>query len=226
MITPLSLLKLGFVKAQLEILEPRGSVKIIPFCFNPTEYQLQKANTFAEIPIPGLETPPIQYIRGASEKLTADLLVDTSDTLEDVREKYVNDLRGLMNINDKLHAPPIVRFTWAKQMFKGVMESCNVTYLMFTPEGVPLRAKVQISLKEYRPVEVQLKEPPRSSPDVEKQYVVRRGDTLSNIAAAVYRDASLWREIARANGIRDPRTIDPGRVLILPRVDLRPAFRR
>jgi nucleoid-associated protein YgaU len=85
---------------------------------------------------------------------------------------------------------------------------------------------VQISLKEYRPVEVQLKEPPRSSPDVEKQYVVRRGDTLSNIAAAVYRDASLWREIARANGIRDPRTIDPGRVLLLPRVDLRPAFRR
>ena len=111
MITPLSLLKQGFVKAQLEILEPRGNAKIIPFCFNPTEYQLQKANTFAEIPIPGLETPPIQYIRGASEKLTADLLLDTSDTLEDVREKYVNALRGLMNINDKLHAPPIVRFT-------------------------------------------------------------------------------------------------------------------
>lgn len=226
MITPLSLIKQGFIKAQLEILEPRGNAKIIPFCFNPTEYQLQKANNFAEISIPGLETPPIQYIRGASEKLTADLLLDTSDTLEDVREKYVNNLRDLMNINDKLHAPPIVRFTWAKQTFKGVMESCNVTYLMFTPEGIPLRAKVSISLKEYRPVEVQLKETPRSSPDVEKQYVVRRGDTLSNIAAGVYRDPSVWREIARANAIRDPRTIEPGRILMLPRLELRPAFRR
>ena len=226
MITPLSLIKQGFIKAQLEILEPRGNAKIIPFCFNPTEYQLQKANNFAEISIPGLETPPIQYIRGASEKLTADLLLDTSDTLEDVREKYVNNLRDLMNINDKLHAPPIVRFTWAKQTFKGVMESCNVTYLMFTPEGIPLRAKVSISLKEYRPVEVQLKETPRSSPDVEKQYVVRRGDTLSNIAAGVYRDPSVWREIARANAIRDPRTIEPGRSLMLPRLELRPAFRR
>lgn len=218
MLTPVSLLKQGFIKAQLEILEPRANAKVIPFCFNPTEYQLQKSNNFAEIPIPGLETPPIQYIRGASEKLTADLLLDTSDTLEDVRIKYVNDLRALMNINDKLHAPPIIRFTWDRQIFKGVMESCNVTYVMFTPDGIPLRAKVAITLKEYRPVEIQLKDPPRSSPDVEKQYVVRRGDTLSNIAAGVYRDSGVWREIARANGICDPRTLEPGRVLMLPRL--------
>ncbi len=218
MITPVSLLKQGFVKAQLEILEPKNEAKVIPFCFNPTEYQLQKANNFAEIAIPGLETPPIQYIRGASEKLTADLLLDTSGTLEDVRIKYVNDLRGLMNIKGSLHAPPIVRFTWDTQIFKGVMESCNVTYLLFTPDGIPVRAKVSISLKEYRPVEIQLKEPPRSSPDVEKKYVVRRGDTLSNIAAGVYRDSGVWRAIAIANGIRDPRTLEPGRLLVLPRL--------
>src|ERR1044071_4244825 len=217
MITPLSLLKQGFVKAQLEILEPRGSAKIIPFCFNPTEYQLQKANTFAEIPIPGLETPPIQYVRGASEKLVTELLVDTSDTLENVRDKYVNRLRGLLNINGKLHAPPIVRFVWDTEIFRGVLESMNVTYLMFTPEGVPLRAKLAVTLKEYRPVEIQVKERPKSSPDVEKSYTVRRGDTLSSIAAAVYRDAARWREIARANRIRDPRRLAPGRVLTLPR---------
>jgi len=144
--------------------------------------------------------------------------LDFADTLEDVRIKYVNKLRQLMNINGKLHAPPIVRFTWDTQIFRGVMESCNVTYLMFTPEGIPLRAKVAVTLKEYRPVEIQLKDPPRSSPDVEKQYVVRRGDTLSNIAAGVYRDSGVWRAIASANRIRDPRTLEPGRVLMLPRL--------
>lgn len=218
MITPVSLLKQGFVKAQLEILEPKGEARVIPFCFNPTEYQLQKSNNFAEIAIPGLETPPIQYVRGTSEKLTAELLLDTTGTLEDVRVKYVNDLRELMNIKKQLHAPPIVRFTWDRQIFKGVMESCNVTYLMFTPDGIPLRAKCSITLKEYRPVEIQLKDPPRSSPDVEKRYVVRRGDTLSNIAAGVYRDSRVWRAIAIANGIRDPRTLEPGQTLVLPRI--------
>jgi nucleoid-associated protein YgaU len=89
---------------------------------------------------------------------------------------------------------------------------------LFTPEGIPLRAKLAVTLKEYRPVKIQLKDKPKSSPDVEKHYVVRRGDTLSNIAAGAYRDSALWREIARANHIRDPRTLEPGRVLLLPRL--------
>lgn len=221
MVTPISMLNLGLRKAQLVIEEPHEEQekdRVIPVHFNPTEYQLNKANTFAEIPIPGLETPPIQYIRGASEKLTLDLLVDTSDTLDDVREKYVDKLRNLLNIKGKLHAPPIVSFVWDKDIFKGVIESLNVTYQLFTPEGVPLRAKLALVLKEYRPVEIQVKERPKSSPDVEKSYTVRRGDTLSSIAAAVYRDPAAWRAIARANRIRDPRRLAPGRLLLLPRL--------
>ncbi|HEY1403486.1 MAG TPA: LysM peptidoglycan-binding domain-containing protein, partial [Pyrinomonadaceae bacterium] len=100
----------------------------------------------------------------------------------------------------------------------GVIESLNVTYQLFTPEGVPLRAKLALVLKEYRPVEIQVKERPKSSPDVEKSYTVRRGDTLSSIAAAVYRDPAAWRAIARANHIRDPRRLAPGRLLLLPRL--------
>lgn len=208
----------GLVRAYLEILVPKVPDPIIPFRFNPTEYQIQKTNNFAEIAIPGLETPPIQFVRGASEKLSCELLVDTSDTLEDVRKRYVNKLRNLMRLNKDLHAPPILRLTWDTQVFKGVLESLNITYQMFTPAGVPLRAKLAVELKEYRPVEVQVKETPTRSPDFEKTYVVRRGDTLSSIAFAVYRDAGVWRKIAEANQIQDVRRIAPGRVLALPRL--------
>lgn len=218
MLNPVNIAGQGLVRAYLEILEPRVKNPIIPLRFNPTEYQLQKANNFAEIAIPGLESPPIQFVRGASEKLTAELLVDTSDTLEDVRTRYVNKLRGLMRLNGELHAPPIVRFTWDTQVFVGVLESLNITYVLFTPDGVPLRAKLSVALKEYRPAAVQVKENPTFSPDLEKNFVVRRGDTLSTIASAVYRDAGLWREIAKANQIQDPRVLAPGRVLTLPRL--------
>jgi LysM repeat protein len=216
--TPVAIARQGLVKAHLEILKPRIEDPIIPLCFNPAEYQLQKANNFAEIAIPGLESPPIQFVRGASEKLSAELLVDTSDTLDDVRVAYVNKLRDLMRLNSELHAPPIVRFTWDRQVFVGVLESLNITYVLFTPEGVPLRAKLSVALKEYRPAAVQVKEKPTSSPDFEKTYVVRRGDMLSSIAAAVYQEASFWREIAKANRIQDPRVLQPGRVLTLPRL--------
>lgn len=218
MITPASLMRGGLVKAYLEIEQPSVPDPVIPLRFNPTEYQLQKANNFAEIAIPGLESPPIQFIRGSAETLSVEFLVDTSDTLEDVREKYVNKLRDLLRINAELHAPPIVKFVWDTQLFRGVLESMDTTYVMFTPEGIPLRARLTTKMKEYRPVEVQVRETPMNSPDVDKTYVVRRGDTLSGIAAALYRDPSQWREIASANGIDDPRRIAPGTVLNVPRL--------
>ena len=57
-------------KARLEVLVPKGAnPSVIELKYNPTEYQLQKSNNFAEIPIPGLESPPIQFVRGTSEKL-------------------------------------------------------------------------------------------------------------------------------------------------------------
>ena len=90
--------------------------------------------------------------------------------------------------------------------------------MLFSPDGVPLRARLSVSLKEYRPVEIQIREQEKHSPDVEKTWVVRRGDTLSGISAAVYRDPALWREIARANGIQDPRRLRPGVVLTVPRL--------
>jgi hypothetical protein len=105
MITPLDVLGQGLVKAYLEIEQPRlpDDQAVVPVKFNPTEYSIQKQNTYAEIGIPGLETPPIQFVRGASEKLSVELLVDTSDTLDDVRTKYVNRLRSLLNIQSELH---------------------------------------------------------------------------------------------------------------------------
>ena len=206
-------------KALLEILVPSGvEDPVIPLRFNPTEYQLQKANTFAELAIPGLESPPLQYVRGSAETLTAELLVDTSDTLDDVRERYTNKLRGLMNINGEIHAPPIVRLTWDTEIFKGVVESLGITYVLFTPDGVPIRARLSVVLKEYRTVEDQVGERPRFSPDVEKTHVVRRGDTLASIAGLAYNDVSKWREVARSNGIADPRSLVPGMVLNLPRL--------
>jgi len=215
---PVDAVRESMVPARLRIITPKVSPDVIPLRFNPTEYQLQKQNNFAEIAIPGLETPPIQYVRGASEKLTLELIVDTSDTLEDVRKKYVDAVRGLLNINTELHAPPLVAFEWDREIFKGVLESLNVSYTLFGTTGVPLRAKLSTTLREYRPVNVQFSERPRNSPDVEKRFTVRRGDALWSIAAQVYRDPAQWRALALANDIEDPRSLEPGTQLLVPRL--------
>ncbi|HEU4833214.1 MAG TPA: LysM peptidoglycan-binding domain-containing protein [Pyrinomonadaceae bacterium] len=220
--TPVNSAGQSLEKAKLIIEEPKvAGNDVIDFCFNPTEYQLQKSNNFSEIAIPGLESPPIQFVRGNSAKLTVELLADTSDTLDDVRDKYVTKVRELMKVKPESHAPPIVRFVWGKSeknAFRGVIESLNITYTLFSPEGTPLRAKLSLTLKEYRPVPDQLNDPPRNSPDVEKSWVVRRGDKYSSIAASVYRDPEQWRAIAEANEVKDPRVLRPGTVLTLPKI--------
>jgi nucleoid-associated protein YgaU len=207
--------------ATLRIVEPPGNHPLIRVKFNPTQYVRKKENTFAEIQVPGLESPPLQYVRGGAETLSMDLLVDTSDTLENVREKYVDGVRNLLNQDGKLHAPPIVAFEWdEKTIFKGVLTSLEVTYTLFDVNGTPLRAKLAVMIKEYRPIAIQYLETgaKQTSPDVEKRYVARAGETLSSISAAVFRDPSQWREIALANAIADPRRIAPGTVLTIPRL--------
>lgn len=216
MITPKSLAGQGLVKAHLRIERPQVPDPIVPLHFNPTEYQVAKSNNFAEIAIPGLESPPLQFVRGGAETLSVEFLVDTSDTLEDVRAKYVDRLRGLLRVDSELHAPPILLFVWDRDLFRGVLESLETSYVLFNPEGVPLRAKLNAKLKEYRPAEVQTREMDRRSPDVEKSFTARRGDTLSGIAGALYRDPARWREIAAANGIDDPRRLAPGTELRVP----------
>ena len=48
------------------------------------------------------------------------------------------------------------------------------------------------------------------------RYTVKKGDTLSAIAAAEYGDVNKWHAIADANGIRDPKALKIGQVLRLP----------
>jgi nucleoid-associated protein YgaU len=218
MLLPLNAAADGLDRAYLEIVEPRVADPVIPLRFNPTEYRVNKENAFAAITIPGLSTQPIQYVNGNNETLTAELLVDTSDTLEDVRKRYTDRLRSLMDIDRELHAPPIVQLVWGDDLFRGVVQSLGITFTLFAPDGTPLRAALSLAMMEYRPVELQVKKDVTNSPDVEKAHVVRRGDSLAAVAALAYADPTRWREIAEANGIDDPRRLEPGTTLDIPRL--------
>lgn len=205
-------------RAHLEVVKPAGINLAIPLCFNPTEYQLSKQNTFQEVPIPGTGAPPIQFVRGASEKLTFEAVVDTSDDMTNVRKRYVDPLRKLMAIDGGIHAPPVVKFKWESFEFVGVIESLTVTFTLFDDAGVPVRAKLAFTLKEYTTIADQKALAKKESPDLEKTYVVKRGDTLTGIAESAYGDPSEWRAIATANSISDPRMVRAGMVITIPRL--------
>lgn len=184
----------------------------IEVLFNPTEYRLQKTNNFAEIAIPGLEAPPIQFVSGGARTLSMQLFFDSYEKGEDVRT-YTRKVTGLMDIDADLHAPPVCMFSWGDLNFVGVLTSANQNFQLFLSDGTPVRATVDISFKEY------MKAPgDRQSADFTKHYTVKRGDTLSSIAGEKLGDPALWRPLAEENNLDDPLSITPGQVLVIPAI--------
>src|SRR6266498_3230703 len=47
--------------------------------FNPTEYTLSKGAQISEVPIPGLDQPILQFVRGQTESLSFDLFFDSTE---------------------------------------------------------------------------------------------------------------------------------------------------
>ena len=53
--------------------------------YNPDELKLEQGNTFAEVGVPGLGTPPVQYVRGKARILSMELFFDSYEEGTDVR---------------------------------------------------------------------------------------------------------------------------------------------
>ena len=100
--------------------------------------------------------------------------------------------------------------------FKCIVESVKQKFTFFSPEGVPLRATLTVTLREYKTLDEQLAQLNLSSPDRTHSHVVERGETLASIAARFYQQAGEWRVIADANGIEDPRRLPVGMFLTIP----------
>jgi hypothetical protein len=188
--------------------------------FNPSDYSIDRGATYASMPVPGLQTPIQQFIRGDADTLTLELFVDETSgrvpgRTETIKGK-LDALRNFVKIQPALHAPPVCRFNWGDVEFTGTVVSLRERHTLFSSSGNPIRARVTLVLKQYKSAEVQVRELKLESPDRTHVRVLREGETLSTIANEAYGDPRMWRPIALANGITQPRFIPPGTALKVP----------
>lgn len=212
---------MSLVKAQITV-EHTGE-KFDVF-FNPEEYTINKDNNFASQAIPGLSGPLLQFVNGNMRTLEMELFCDTWDTPQpqkrDVRE-LTNRITGLLTIDSDLHAPPVLLVSWSSLQFRCVLARASQKFIMFTNDGTPVRARVTVTFKEFIDAEREAREINRQTADFSKLYTVTQGQTLSGIAAIMYDNALLWRPIAVANNIDDPRAIETGQSLLIPSLPFR-----
>jgi hypothetical protein len=206
------------VLAKLQVtVEHTGEVILLPF--NPEEFTLNQDNAFASQAIPGLSGPILQFVNGNMQTLEMELFFDTWDTdsavKQDVRELTGRVVR-LLEIDKDLHAPPVLRVQWGSLDFRCVLARASQKYQMFADNGQPVRARVSVTFNRFIDAEREAKEVNRQTADFTKIHVLVQGETLSGIAARYYEDPRLWRPIALANDLDDPRAAVAGQPLRVP----------
>lgn len=192
--------------------------------FNPGEYTINKDNNFAQVAVPGLRSPLLQFVHGNMRTLEMELFFDTYDTPKlpkrDVREE-TNKIVRLLDIDPERHAPPVLLFVWGDLRFTCVLARASQRFTMFAEDGRPVRARLTVTFNEFTNADREAKEIKRSTADFTKLHVVAQGETLSSIAEQLYRNPALWRPIAIVNEVDNPRKLPVGLRLMVPPLPFR-----
>ena len=190
-----------------------GASKSFTVQYNPKDFKFDKKVSWKEHDDQGQEGS-LEFQKATPATMSMELIFDTTHDKSDVRTAWVNRLLSLTNPVvkpvggqagqlDKAR-PPKVTFAWGKFEMFGVIESLNVSYMMFSSEGTPLRAKVAIKMKEWSPENYADGDAgPRagygSAPT--KLVTVQAGETLASLAA---RTGVPAKKLAEDNGWDNP----------------------
>lgn len=201
----------------------------ITVLFNPSRLTLTKSASWERQKAAQHDTPELQFTSGEPRTLKLDLFFDTYDTPSAIKKDVRDDTNQILRLitveghGGEKHRPPVCRLAWGAVgvFFQGVLESLEQQFTLFMENGTPVRATLNCSFKEWYTNYDDLNRQNRLSSDVAKTRIVKRGDSLSSIAAEVYFDPGLWRPIASENDIDDPRCLTPGTVLLIPTLSQR-----
>jgi nucleoid-associated protein YgaU len=213
--------------------------------FNPTMYSLSKTNKWQPVNMTSANVPKAFFKGGDPTTIKLELLFDTyssnakgqpldnpleiGDPKLDVRAAYTDKIYKLTLISDKLKQqnktprPPQVLFSWGQKFeFHSVITSFSVQYTMFASNGIPVRAKISLTMQECQDPDAP---PPGQNPSSQgtwghKVYTVKPGDTIDRIAYHEYGDSTLWRAIADSNDLFDPMELAPGQQLAIEPLNL------
>jgi LysM repeat protein len=201
----------------------------VPCLFNPESLSMSHSNNWRSESLPGKGVPTLSYEGANSGTMSLELTFDTTATGKPVTD-HTSKILALMEVDPNLPGtnedtnnarPPTVSFHWGDMhSFEAIASDLQLTFNYFSSTGVPLRAKVNLSLKQYAAGRSYGPQNPTSgTPRPSRVHRVQPGETLDRISARYYGDSTRWRMLANANGLEDPLGIRPGALLDIPRLE-------
>jgi contractile injection system tube protein len=210
-------------------LEEEGGGKTLSFQFNPSEYSVKKSGNW-QTPKRSMGTKAgakPHYLGSNPQSVSLQIYFDgwesdSEDVVKDVDQLLDWCTPSSGSVNNEKPQPPVLHFRWGGNKHlsdsKFYLESVSAKYIMFKPDGTPVRATADISLKEV-PNDPSGTNPTSGSINVRRTHLVSEGDSLQSIAQEEYGKPALWRGLAAFNRIDDPLRLGAGMRLLLPSLE-------
>lgn len=189
--------------------------------FNPTTLTRKIEFDVAENQGSGTSSAEVQFNKIKPQDYTFELLIDGTGASAPKPENGVKGeidkfMEVCVDYIGEIHRPYYAMISYGNFILKSTIKSADITYTMFDAEGVPIRAKISATFTGTVDDDLRIKKDKPSSPDLTHERIVKEGDTLPLMAYSIYKDSKYYIQVAKANGIKNPRQLTPGQKLYFP----------
>jgi len=226
------------IPAMLVCVEPLAAIGAVPFDFNPDSIDMTRTGkvkverNLRTRATPSGGTGGILCQADPPQIKLKDVLFEglTTKMRCDQLLRWIGPYGGLPIPFVSLPAVnlPIITFSWGPPvvafMYQVRITSCSISYVRFNSMGIPIRAKVSLTMLQEPSLLSSLPTNPTSGGMPNRRtHTVSDGDTLQSLATTYYGRPSAWRYIAAVNRISNPSRVRPGTSIYLPNADELPA---
>ena len=134
----------------------------------------------------------------------------------DVQQK-ISEFQTVTGYNGDIHRPNYLKVNWGTlQIKRCVLKSASISYKLFRPSGIPLRAVISANFSDNSDDKTRVAIAQDHSPDLTHARRLKAGENLPMLCTSIYGDPRICLRVAQANGLDDFRNIAPGTQIFFP----------
>jgi len=188
--------------------------------FNPNTIAVKLAVDRDETQADGETSAPMKFKRIKPQDYSFEFVIDgtgaNGETKKEVPKEVEKFLKVIYNYQGDQHQPNYIKILYGSILLKCVLKSVDITYNLFSPGAVPLRAKVNASFTSCLNQDLSEMINNKNSPDLTHLRRLKASDKLIVMANKLYKKNTYYLEVARANGLDSFRNVPEGTEVFFP----------
>jgi hypothetical protein len=192
--------------------------------FNPSTFHLALDidRNFTQAIGNGYTPGNFKYVKPQDVKF--DFTLDATGTGKPLKNGDIpSEIKAFLSvvyvIEGSEHQPHYVKAIFGDVTIKGVATNVDITYTLFRADGMPLRAKISVTIASTMDPKLGEIVQNKSSPDLTHKVTMTQTDRLVSLAYSIYKNNNYYSDVAKVNGFNNFRRLPTGTDIFFPPLD-------